>query len=327
MRNLTLLALCLTLFLLRVSYGQQRLVVFGDSLSDIGNSFALTNRLVPLGPPAGAYGETFDPTGPLGPFLGRFTDGQNWVDYFPGIAQQFGVHISPVTAYQQNPSNDSATDFAVGGATSADLNVINGALGGLLSQISNYGTYIKSHGNAANDLCVIWIGANDFDFSAQIKPADTVANIEDAIAKLSRAGAKNFVVATLPDIALTPRVKAAGGPTVLAATQFVVTTNVLLAVELPRFAFAHQISIDLVDINAVFMPLVLSPGSFGFTNSSGAAYNPTLPLSSSNPKPGPNQYVFWDDFHPTTNVHRLAAAFIFSNIFLSRQIHPFLSLR
>jgi phospholipase/lecithinase/hemolysin len=115
MRNLTLLALCLALFLLRVSYGQQRLVVFGDSLSDTGNSFVLTDRLVPLGPPAGAYGETFDPTGPLGPFLGRFSDGQNWVDYFPGIAQQFGVHISPVSAYQQNPSNDSATDFAVGG--------------------------------------------------------------------------------------------------------------------------------------------------------------------------------------------------------------------
>src|SRR5262249_38306846 len=142
MRNLTLLALCLALFLLRVSYGQQRLVVFGDSLSDDGNSFVATNGQVPPGPPAGgAYGETFDGTGAV--FLGRFTDGQNWVDYFPGIAQRFGVNISPVTAYQQNPNNDSATDFAVGGSTSADLNVINGALGGLQSQISKYGTYIK----------------------------------------------------------------------------------------------------------------------------------------------------------------------------------------
>jgi phospholipase/lecithinase/hemolysin len=41
----------------------------------------------------------------------------------------------------------------------------------------------------------------------------------------------------------------------------------------------------------------------------------------------PNSHVFWDDFHPTTNVHKLAAAFIFKNIFLSRQIRPFLSLR
>jgi phospholipase/lecithinase/hemolysin len=102
-------------------------------------------------------------------------------------------------------------------------------------------------------------------------------------------------------------VKALPGATVLAATQFVVTTNVLLAVELPRFAFAHQISIDLVDSNAFFIPLVFSPGRFGFTNSSGEAYNPTHPLSSSNPVPDPNDYVFWDGFHPTTNVYKLAA--------------------
>jgi len=46
MRNLTLLTLCLALFLSRSSYGHQRLVVFGDSLSDIGNSFALTEGFV-----------------------------------------------------------------------------------------------------------------------------------------------------------------------------------------------------------------------------------------------------------------------------------------
>jgi phospholipase/lecithinase/hemolysin len=330
MRNLTLLSLCLALFLLPVSYGRERLVVFGDSLSDIGNSFLASggtappgDPLAPLGSPLrGDYGETFDGTGAI--FLGRFTDGQNWVDYFPGVAEQFHVDISPVTAWLQDPNNDSATDFAVGGSTSGVLNVINPALPSFPEQITAYlnGPGLK---NAADDLCVIWIGANDF--GAKMKPLRTVANIKDAIAQLSAAGAKNFFVITIPDLALTPQVKAAGGATILAATQFVVTTNVLLAVELPRFAFAHQISIDLVDINAIFIPLVFSPGRFGFTNSSGGAYNLNLPLSSSNPVPDPNDYVFWDGFHPTTNVYKLAAAFIFQNIFLSRQIRPFLSLR
>jgi hypothetical protein len=45
MRNLTLLAFCLALFLLRASYGHQRLVVFGDSLSDDGNTFAVSGIL------------------------------------------------------------------------------------------------------------------------------------------------------------------------------------------------------------------------------------------------------------------------------------------
>jgi phospholipase/lecithinase/hemolysin len=328
MRNLTLLSLCLALFLLPASYGRERLVVFGDSLSDIGNSFVASGGTAPPGQPLGPlgsplrgdYGETFDGTGAI--FLGRFTDGQNWVDYFPGIAEQFHVDISPVTAWLQDPNNDNATDFAVGGSTSGDLNVINGALPSFPDQIT---AYLKGLGlkNAADDLCVIWIGANDF--GAKIEPLKTVVNIKAAIARLSAGGAKNFFVITIPDLALTPLERALGGATILAATQFVVTTNVLLAVELPRFAFAHQIRIDLVDINAIFVPVVYQPARFGFTNSTKFVYEPPNgPLLVQN---NPNDYVFWDGFHPTTNVHRLAAAFIFNHIFLSRQIRPFLSLR
>jgi phospholipase/lecithinase/hemolysin len=266
------------------------------------------------------YGETFDGTGAI--FLGRFTDGQNWVDYFPGVAEQFHVDISPITAWLQDPNNDSATDFAVGGSTSGVLNVINPALPSFPEQITAYlnGPGLK---NAADDLCVIWIGANDF--GAKMKPLRTVANIKDAIAQLSAAGAKKFFVITIPDLALTPQVKAAGGATILEATQFVVATNVLLAVELPRFALTHQIRIDLVDINSIFVPVVYQPARFGFTDSSKFAYEP--PNGPLLVKDNPNNYVFWDGFHPTTKVHGLAAAFIFNNIFLSRAIRPFLSLR
>src|ERR1700737_3669549 len=52
----------------------QHLVVFGDSLSDNGNSLALFH----LPPPP--Y------------FDGRWTNGPNWVDYFPYVAFVFGVH-------------------------------------------------------------------------------------------------------------------------------------------------------------------------------------------------------------------------------------------
>jgi phospholipase/lecithinase/hemolysin len=328
MRHLTLLSLWLAVFLLLTSYGRERLVVFGDSLSDIGNSFVASGGTAPPGQPLaspgsplrGDYGETFDRTEAF--FLGRFTDGQNWVDYFPGVAKQFHVDISPVTAWLQAPNNESATDFAVGGSTSGILNVIDRALPSFPEQIT---AYLNSPGvnNAADDLCVIWIGSNDF--GAKMKPRTTVANIKDAIAKLSTAGAKHFFVITIPDLALTPQVKAAGGATILAATQFVVTTNVLLTAELPRFALTHQIRIDLVNINPIFVPAVYQPVRFGFTNSSKFAYQP--PNGPLLVKDNPNNYVFWDGFHPTTKVHSLAAAFIFNNIFLSRAIDPFLSLR
>ena len=275
------------------------------------------------GPFHGNYGETFDRTGAV--FLGRFTDGQNWVDYFPGIAKGFGVNISPVTAWLQDPTNsdDNATDFAIGGSTSRELSVTNAELPGFPTQVDAYVGRLK---NAADDLCVIWCGANDF--FAGIKPLETVANIKSAIAQLSQAGAKHIVVIAVPEFGLTPQEKALGGATVLAATQFVVTTNVLLAIELPRIAFANQIRIDLVDINAIFAPVIFQPARFGFTNSSGFAYKPLNgPLLVNLVNDNPNNYVFWDGFHPTTNVHKLAAAFIFKNIFLSGQIRPFLSFR
>jgi len=321
MRNIILLPLCLALFLLRASYGSERLVVFGDSLSDIGNSFAATGGQLPPGPPDGTYGETFDGTGAL--FLGRFTDGRNWVDYFPSVAKHSGIQISAVTAYLQDPNNtnDNATDFAISGSTSGDLNGLDAALPSFPAQISAYLARLGAK-SAAEDLCVIWIGANDF--AAQINPLKTASNIKDGIAQLVGAGAKNFVVITIPDISLTPQIKAQGGATILAAKRFVFTANLALEVELLRFALLHGISMDLVDINAIFVPIVFEPTRFGFTNSVDFAYEPlTGPLLVTDP----NDYVFWDGFHPTTNVHHIAADFIFKAVFVRRHVHEFLSLR
>ena len=91
MRNLALLALGLALFSLGVLGASaldlrnfERMVVFGDSLSDTGNSFILTGK---TDPPEPFYGDTFDGTNRV--FPGRFTDGQNWVDYFPAAAHHF----------------------------------------------------------------------------------------------------------------------------------------------------------------------------------------------------------------------------------------------
>jgi phospholipase/lecithinase/hemolysin len=270
----------------------EHLVVFGDSLSDNGNSLFLTKGSAPPPP----YGTTYNRSGKPGViFPGRWTDGQNWVDYFPGVAHSFGVDIPLVTAYFQDPQADTATNFAIGGATSA---------AGLPFEI---GTYLNAVGKRAspNDLYVFWIGANDF--LVGIPPTQTVANIRHAIAALSTAGARTFAVIKIPDLSLTPLVRSLGGARIQEAKQFVVTANVLLDVELLPFAFLNRITIELVDINAVFIPLVFNPVAFGFTNSTGAAFNPSTGVVVSDP----NDYVFWDGFHPTTKGHLIAAKFIY----------------
>jgi phospholipase/lecithinase/hemolysin len=150
--------------------------------------------------------------------------------------------------------------------------------------------------------------------SEGISPTDTVANIRDGITQLRKAGAKNFVLISVPDISLTPAVIALGGTVVQAAKQFVFTVNALLEAEILSFGLSHGIKIELVDINSIFTELVLNPGHFGFTNSTGEAFNPSLPISSTNPVSDPNDYIFWDGFHPTTRVHYIAAQFIYQTV-------------
>lgn len=294
MRKLALLAFCLALLFVRAQSAYaldlskfKRLVVFGDSLSDNGNSFFLFAQ------PQPPY------------YNGRWSNGPIWVDYFPLVAH----HFPPATAYFPDPDNDNETNFAVGGSISADL--LESEPTGFPAQIPTYLAHTRGRASA-DDLYVIWIGANDF--SAGISPSATVENIRDGITQLWMAGARTFIVINVPDISLTPAVIAAGGAVIQAAKQFVFTVNALLNAEISPCAWSHGIGIDLVDINLIFTQLVDDPGKFGFSNSIGAAFNPNLPVSSSNPVSDPNDYVFWDGFHPTTKAHLIAAEFIYRTV-------------
>ena len=53
------------------------------------------------------------------------------------------------------------------------------------------------------------------------------------------------------------------------------TVNALLEVELLPFAWLHKITVEIVDINRIFIPLFINPGRLGFTNSSGFALDPS----------------------------------------------------
>ncbi|MBV9672956.1 MAG: hypothetical protein JO076_09070 [Verrucomicrobia bacterium] len=114
----------------------------------------------------------------------------------------------------------------------------------------------------------------------------------------------------VPDISLTPDVISSGRAEVSAAHQFVSTVDTDLWDEIPTFAAQERVSIHLVDINSLFVNLVQDPAKYGFKNSSGSAYNKGTNTFASDP----NDYVFWDGFHPTQKVHLLAAEDIYSSI-------------
>ena len=63
-------------------------------------------------------------------------------------------------------------------------------------------------------------------------------------------------------------------------------------------------------INSLFTELVTEPADFGFKNSVLAAFDPKTGAVV----PDPNDFLFWDGFHPTTNAHFFAAEFIYRSI-------------
>ena len=263
--------------------GFQNLVVFGDSLSDNGNTF------ISVGLPKEPY------------YDGRWTNGPNWVDYFSQL-----TGIQDVSAFLRN----RGTNFAVGGSTSLYL-------------AGEIATYLGENGGRADaaNLYVIWIGANDFQ--AGLTPQTTVTAIQTEVIALGRAGAKRLLLVTVPDISLTPNVVGGGGAKVQAAKQFVAAANAMIRAQVQISAHLLGIDLTLVDINPLFTQLVYTPSAFGFANSVGAAYNPNTGIVS----PDPNEFVFWDAFHPTTPMHYLTAQLIYQNAVLAASSESHLSLR
>jgi thermolabile hemolysin len=249
MKRLVVLILALVSFAFRAPLafgsflGFQNLVVFGDSLSDNGNTFSAA------GLPKPPY------------YDGRWTNGLNWVDYFSQLAG-----IPDVSAFLR----DRGTNFAVGGSMSLYL-------------AGEIATYLATNGNRANpaNLYVVWIGANDFE--AGMTPQQTAATIETEMVALHAAGAKHLLLITIPDTSLTPNVIAGGGAKVQAAKQFVATANAMIRARVPVTALLLGLDFELVDINPLFTELVYTPSAFGFANSVGAAYNPNTGVVAPNP--------------------------------------------
>ncbi len=279
------------------------LYVFGDSLSDIGNFYTFTNNQLP--------------PSQLGYFNGRFSNGPVWVDY---LAPNLGL------------TSDVRTNFAFPGATTGTTNTtIPGVLPGLQQQISNF-TQITPQADP-DALYVLWAGANDYLGGQQTNPAIPVANLADAIQSLAGVGAKNFLVANLPDLGQVPLVRDRGPVVSQGATALSNGHNALLAQTLA--VLGNQlapISVNLIpfDVNTVFNQAIANPAQFGLMNTSNACLFPSpilFPNTGGRPEPiavcpNPNQYLFWDSLHPSTTAHAIVGEAAFQTLSASAIPEP-----
>ena len=263
--------------------------VFGDSLADSG--FYRPFLVSALGyTPAQAAA------------LGRFTTnpGPVWSEL---IATYYGGN--------PNPSNAGGGIYAQGGAriTATSTSTPPGfAQRPVSTQITEY---LAANGGSANPnaLYAIWAGGNDL-LQAGAAGVPFAAQIPVQTATLQAAGARYIAVFALPNLGLTPGAQAGGPAAVAAQTQASVGFNITL---FNALAASGQ-KVMAVDTFSLLNEIAASPGTYGFTNITGVACNPTPPLGL--PQCGPanlvapgadRNYLFADSIHPTTGAHAIIA--------------------
>jgi phospholipase/lecithinase/hemolysin len=255
------------------------LYIFGDSLTDTGNIYRATGNTIP---PSPFY------------FDGRFSNGPLWVEY---LAPKLGLTYNP------------ATNFAFSSANTGTGNTFPLPLGfpGLQQEIQTFQATIPTPDPDA--LYIVFAGANDYLGGGITNPAEPVANLRTALTTLIAAGAKTILVPNLPDLGklpgtLTDPQRSAGLTTL---TNF---HNAGLDQTLSGLSAAFPgTSLISLDVNGLFRQAIANPSQFNFTNATDSCLFPP-PLR--NPTgaipticPNPEQYVFWDDIHPTTATHAI----------------------
>ncbi len=264
---------------------------FGDSLSDNGNLLAATT---PLGAP----------NPPPQYFQGRFSSGRVFTELL-------GNTIVPaVTAPATQKTN---LNFAFGGATAQGSGTLPPSFSVQLALFQS-----RAISPAKTDLFTVLFGPNDVlpALTAATTPANPaaldVAGFNAAVATangvqtLIGLGAKNIVVGGLPNIGATPRALSGGSTGVALGLRATNAFNNEITSRLRTItssAAAADVNVLYLDLQGVLDRLVLDYKAFGFTNVTSFVLAPAAAGGGGDA----NNYVFFDDIHPTGKTHALLA--------------------
>ncbi|MBI3563477.1 MAG: SGNH/GDSL hydrolase family protein [Gammaproteobacteria bacterium] len=269
------------------------LVVFGDSLSDPGNFYALTGQFSTA---------PYDviPSAPYAIGGMHVSNGKTWVEY---LAHELDTQAGP--AYR----DPRFSNYAVLGARARASGFMD-----LTTQVSSYFSHPEP---SADTLYIIVIGGNDIRdaiaalasdpsgaSSAQLLNA-ALTSVSDNLLALAASGANNFLIGTAPDLGLVPAVAYLGPQAQAAAHFFSVQYNLGLDHLLTQLQTNLPIQITRLDIYTYITQIINSPAQFNLTYTQ----TPCLKFGviAHAVCQEPEQYFFWDGLHPTTHVHRLIA--------------------
>ncbi len=257
-----------------------RLVVFGDSLSDNGNLYLATGGSTPASPPY---------------YQGRFSSGPVFTERLGFNASNF---MGPVTG---------SINYAFGGARTDS----QAAPMGMRLQLSQYQARGGKFGSG--DLVSILGGANNIfqglpaagassNPTASIAPVSlaAAADMNFIVGSVAQAGAGTILVTNLPKLSLTPQFR--GTPAAPLADYAVTTFNGALLTGLTTTAAARPgTNIIMMDLFKVGDVIAANPAAFGVSNVTQPCFNGATVCSN------PNDYFYWDGVHPTAAGHAVIA--------------------
>ena len=218
---------------------------------------------------------------PAAPYnQGRFVNEQVWVEY---LAQALNLPY------------EAANNYAWGGAKSGEshrqsLLIIPGILG----QVDEY---LANNTVNPNGLYMIFGGSNDL---LDLQSVDTAAvstvveNIITAATRLHEQGVQHLLILNSPDLSSLPSTP---NPDVTGVVVQDFNTQLVTRIAALPFKAAY------VDAFATTQAVRSDPDVYGFVNVDDVCYNQQTRTVCENP----NTYVFWDEDHPTSAVHRVFA--------------------
>ncbi len=264
-----------------------RIFIFGDSLSDTGNTYKMDMGTVPISPP---YNK------------GHWTNDLVWHEYFIQKISlpEYAVH-----------------NYAFGGARA-----IQGLLPipSLEKQINNFLLWNKTIDPYA--LYAIWIGGNDFingDYDDVNEKVSTVINkIGEQIEVLIARGARYFIAPSLPDLGHIPRAREMDEK--LGTHEFskkqhetAVLFQELLGKKISELQNKYKDNIFISPkALSIAEEIMNNPNNFDIKDSFDRCNPNTYSEYVLEPCNKPYDYMFWDDIHPSSHTHKIIAEFLYN---------------
>lgn len=171
---------------------------------------------------------------------------------------------------------------------------------GILAQVRNY---VHSHSPlVAQTLFVIWGGGCNFleqDISSNETVEQAVKDLEECVNLLMTAGARTILMGTQPSMGYSPEMRANNRESFF--HQITAQFNDSLTRSAGRLRQDSSAGIILADIAGLVAEVRADARQFGFSNITDSCFVGGAACEE------PNSYLYWDNVHFSTSMHRLLA--------------------